>query len=105
MAFQQLKVSPDGRRLINQDGTVFFYLADTAWRLPRALNREETLMYMDKRQAQGFNVLQVVALDECDGLRRPNRYGRRPFVEVAPDQFDPTQPDLEGDDNYWAHMD
>jgi hypothetical protein len=105
MAFQELKVSPDGHRLINQDGTVFFYLADTAWRLPRALNREETLLYMDKRQAQGFNVLQVVALDECDGLRRPNRYGRRPFVEVAPDQFDPTRPDLEGDDNYWAHTD
>ncbi len=105
LAFQQLKASPDGHRLVNADGTVFFYLADTAWRLLRALNREETIEYLDKRAAQGFNAIQIVALDECDGLRRPNRYGRQPFHETAPDVFDPTRPDTEGEYPYWAHLD
>lgn len=105
MINQQLRVSPDGRRLLNADGSVFFYLADTAWRLPRALDREETIYYLDKRAAQGFNAIQVVALDEFDGVRMPNRFGRRPFIEVGADLYDPLRPDLDGSYSYWAHLD
>ena len=105
MTFQKLRVSEDGHRLLNADGSVFFYLADTAWRLARALDREETEFYLDKRAAQGFNAIQVVALDEFDGIRRPNRYGRHPFEQVGVDAYDPLRPDLDGGYSYWAHLD
>lgn len=41
MDFQKLAVSKDRHHLINEDGSPFFYLADTGWRLVHALSRED----------------------------------------------------------------
>ena len=36
-----LKVSPNHRYLMHDDGSPFFYLGDTAWELFHRLNRDE----------------------------------------------------------------
>lgn len=105
MVFQKLCVSSDGRHLINEDGSAFFYLADTAWELFHRLNREDAVMYLDDRANKGFTVVQAVALAEFDGIDAPNAYGRHPLKKNAEGAYDPTIPDLEGDYSYWDHVD
>lgn len=84
---QQLKVSEQGHFLVNEDGSPFFWLGDTAWELFHRLTLEEINTYLDNRHDKGFNVIQAVVLAEMDGLRKPNQYGQVPF-----DDLDPTKP-------------
>lgn len=81
-AERKLKVSANGRYLIQADGSPFFYLGDTAWELFHRLNREEADRYLENRAAKGFTVIQAVVLAELDGLRTPNAYGEKPFVDL-----------------------
>jgi len=98
----RLKVSDNGRFLMTADGQPFFYLGDTAWELFHRLNRDEAGLYLQNRAAQGFNVIQAVALAELDGLDTPNADGHRPLVDR-----DPARPDVrDGENNdYWDHVD
>jgi hypothetical protein len=91
-----LRVSKDGRHLVQSDGHPFFYLADTAWELFHRLDRDEAGLYLEDRAAKGFTVVQAVVLAERDGLRVPNPYGRLPLVDE-----DPRRPDSA----YFAHVD
>ncbi len=93
---QILKVSPNNRFLMHADGTPFFYLADTAWELFHRLNREEADLYLAKRAAQGFTVIQAVVLAELGGLVNPNPYGHLPLVNN-----DPNKPV----EDYFKHVD
>jgi len=90
-AVQSLVVSRCGRYLEREDGTPFFWLADTAWELFHKLTREEAEVYLDIRAEQGFTVIQAVALAELDGIRKPNAYGRLPLhpVEAAEARTNP----------------
>ncbi len=91
-----LRVSTDGRGFEHADGTVFFWLADTAWELFHKLSREEIAFYFANRAKKGFTVIQAVVLAELDGLRKPNFYGDLPFHGI-----DPSQPN----ERYFAHVD
>ena len=91
----KLRVGSTRRHLVRDDGSPFFYLADTAWELVHRLNREEAIEYLDARAAQGFTAIQMVALAELDGLRDPNPYGHRPLVAD-----DPAKPN----DAYFDHV-
>jgi hypothetical protein len=42
--------------------------------------REDFRLYLDVRQAQGFNVVQTVQLSETNGLDLPNAYGQLPLL-------------------------
>ncbi len=92
----RLKVSENGRFLIKEDGSPFFYLGDTAWELFHRLNREEATEYLRDRSGKGFTVIQAVVLAEIDGLFIPNPYGHVPL-----EQLDPTRP-VEA---YFEHVD
>jgi len=103
-----IRVAANHHTLETTDGKSFFWLGDTAWELFHRLNREETIEYLDARKAQGFNVIQAVALAEFDGLRKPNAYGDLPLLDLDPtrlattpgnDPADATQYD------YWDHVD
>lgn len=98
----RLRVHEEGRYLVFEDGRPFFYLGDTAWELFHRLTREEAAEYLDDRAANGFTVIQAVALAELDGLNTPNAYGHRPLIEE-----DPARPDVrDGPKNdYWDHVD
>ena len=46
-----------GRFLTYEDGTPFFYLADTAWELLHRLTAEEAEHYFRERARQGFTAI------------------------------------------------
>lgn len=102
---QLLKISENRRFLIKEDGTPFFWLGDTDWELFHKLTREEVDELLENRAERGFNVLQVVALAEMDGLEVGNAYGRKPLLKNDSGEYDPTLPDLTGDYSYWDHVD
>ena len=93
---QPLKVSANKRHLVTADNKPFFWLGDTGWELFHQLNKEDATAYFKKRSEQGFNVIQVVALAELDGLHSPNAYGNLPFIKD-----DLTQPN----EKYFSHID
>jgi hypothetical protein len=101
-ALPRLKVSDNHRFLVTEDGRPFFWLGDTAWQIFHRLNREEAERYLDHRAANGFNVIQAVAIAELDGHADPNPYGHLPLLD-----FDPTRPDVKDGpaNDYWDHVD
>jgi len=86
----KLKVSPNGRYFVNQDGHPFFYLGDTCWLLFQRLNREEVDEYLKDRAAKGFTVIQAYVIRGLD-QRHPDGnsslLGESPFIDR-----DPTRP-------------
>jgi hypothetical protein len=91
-----LKISDNRRFLVHDDGTPFFYLADTAWELFHRLTIDEAERYLADRAAKGFTVIQAVALAEIDGLHTPNMRGDLPLIDD-----DPARPN----EAYFAHID
>jgi hypothetical protein len=81
---KRLALSSNRRFLIWEDGSSFFWLADTAWELFHRTTIEEAEFYLEHRRQQGFTVVQAVALAEFDGLNIPNAYGERPLIDNDP---------------------
>ncbi|KAA0992976.1 glycoside hydrolase family 140 protein [Dyadobacter aurulentus] len=95
-AFAQTFTVSANKRYLLKEGKPFFWLGDTAWELFHRLDREDAEYYLKKRAAQGFTVIQAVALAEFDGLEVPNTYGDKPFLNN-----DPTKPN----EAYFKHVD
>jgi hypothetical protein len=55
-----LKVSSDGRYLVDQRDTPFFYAADTAWTMLSRLSVADAKKLIDLRASQGFTAIQSV---------------------------------------------
>jgi Protein of unknown function (DUF4038)/Putative collagen-binding domain of a collagenase len=91
-----LRVSDNHHSLVTRDGKPFFWLGDTGWELFHKLTTRESEAYFSKRAAQGFTVIQAVALAELDGLHTPNTNGDLPLLHD-----DPLQPN----EAYFRHMD
>jgi hypothetical protein len=100
---RRLKVHESKKYLMWDDGSPFYYLADTAWELAHKLNKDEMEHYMSVRKEQGFNVLQVVALAEFDGVRTPNAYGHYPFGRKG-ETFEVGNIE-DGKPNFWTDLD
>ena len=81
---QPLRVSDNGRYLCFQDGSPFFYLADTGWELFHRLNFQESERYLRNRADKGFTVIQAVILAELSGLDTANANGDRPLLNNDP---------------------
>ncbi len=92
---QTFSISTNNRYILKEDKP-FFWLGDTAWELFHRLDREEAEYYLKKRAAQGFTIVQAVALAEFDGLKEKNSYGEVPLLNN-----DPTQPN----EAYFKHVD
>lgn len=93
---QPVKISENGRYLVDKDDKPFFYLGDTAWELFHRLNREEAAQYLENRAKKGFTVIQAVVLAELDGTNAPNPYGDKPLIND-----DPARPN----EKYFEHVD
>lgn len=91
-----VRVSDNGRFLVEADGAPFFWLGDTAWAMLQRLDRGETERYLEDRAGRGFTVVQTVAISEFDGLSVPNRAGELPL-----DGGDPSRPN----GAYFRHVD
>ena len=61
------------------------------------LDRAEAESYLEKRRAQGFNVIQAMVLHSPDDK---NAYGSAALIAG-----DPARPNLAGENNYWEHVD
>lgn len=103
---QKLSISKNGRYFQTADGSPFFWLGDTGWLLFAKLTREEAIHYLDTRQKQGFNVIQVMMLHDLQSAK--NAYGdsalynhdvSRPRVTKGNRSDDPAAYD------YWDHVD
>ncbi len=106
-ALPNLTVSANRRYLVQDNGRMFFYLADTAWELFHRLNREEAVRYLDTRAAQGFTAIQAVALAELDGITVPNAYGDLPLLDRDPAKPAVTpgsSPNNQSQYDYWDHV-
>ena len=73
-----LKVSENGRFLMDENGNPFFWLGDTGWLLFSKLTREEAEKYLDNRVEKGFNVIQVMVVHS---LNVCNVYGDSALVQ------------------------
>ncbi len=90
----RIVVAPGGHFLEHEDGSPFFWLADTGWLLFSRLRGEEAALYLDDRRDRGFGVVQAMLVP---GLPVRNPYGAEPF-----EGGDPGRPDRGG---YWDHVD
>ncbi|WP_053216174.1 glycoside hydrolase family 140 protein [Guptibacillus hwajinpoensis] len=76
-----LKVSGNGHFLIHEDGTPFFYMADTAWELFGRVTREQAEMYFSNRKQKGFNAIQAVVVTQFERFGvAPNIYGDKAIL-------------------------
>jgi hypothetical protein len=86
----RLKVSPNGRYFVDQQGKPFFYLGDTCWLLFQRPNHEEVDEYLKDRAQKGFTVIQAYVIRGL-GQRHPDGnsslLGEPPFIDR-----DPTRP-------------
>nr|WP_274636104.1 DUF4038 domain-containing protein [Microbacterium bovistercoris] len=78
---ERLRVSADRRRLETASGDPFFYLADTAWTLPQRLKWDDALYYLQRRRAQGFTAVQIVALDPERDVEMRSPSGEPALIE------------------------
>lgn len=104
----QIDVHRGQRYLETKDGKPFFWLGDTAWELFHRMTREDARAYLRLRRAQGYNVIQAVALAEEDGLGTPNRYGDVPLIDNDPTRWAITPGRRAGradEYDYWDHVD
>ena len=77
----KVTVHPEGRFLMYEDGTPFFWLGDTAWQMFHRHTRESVRIYLQDRAMKGFNVIQGVCLAEHGGLSSPNAMGEWAFLD------------------------
>ena len=67
----------DNRRHFIRNGKPTFYLADTCWSAFTNMTEEDWEYYLDYRQTQGFNVLQINMLQQWDASQ--TRLTIKPF--------------------------
>ena len=60
----KIKVHPDKRYLMYENGEPFFYLGDTAWDMINLLSKEEIDRYFYIRAKQGFTVIQMLTMGD-----------------------------------------
>ncbi len=96
-----IAISQNGRYFVEQDGTPFFWLGDTAWPLFAQYSGHEAETYLHNRGAKGFTVVQgVLAWGGGTGFESqapgPNAAGNEPWIDG-----DPARPN----DAYFQHVD
>jgi len=60
---ERLRISNNKRYFVTPDGKPFPWLADTVWTMPQRLKWDDAEHLMQRRKSQGFNALQICALD------------------------------------------
>jgi len=98
---QKLKVHENGQFFMYEDGTPFFYLADTAWDIFQRLTRDEVEYYMSVRSKQGFTAVQSILLSGTEYYEHKNKYGRTSLKYP----YDKLEPDTEGENSWWDNVD
>ena len=102
----ELRISENKRFLMTKTGDPFFWMGDTGWMLFTKLTREEAEKYFEDRRQKGFNVIQVMVIQNIKNA--VNVYGdsalidrdiERPFNTPENSKFGVNHY------NYWDHVD
>jgi len=93
-----LRLSADGRRVVDVNGTPFLFQGDAGWGLIAAADEDMVEAYLDDREQKGFNAA-TVRLIEHHFVQTPplNIYGDAPFT--TPGDFSTPN------EAYFAHVD
>jgi hypothetical protein len=96
-----LKVSANGRYLVDQSGTPVFWLGTTQWQLVRNHTLDEARLILQKTASHGFSFAQVMLLGPGDGTspnvgRQANVEGELPWLGGNP---------LTPNEAYFRHVD
>ena len=78
-----VKVSPNGRYFVGQDGQPIFWLGTTQWELFHGYTLEDARTILQKTRNHGFTFVQVMILGVSDGTK-PNVYGEKPWINDNP---------------------
>ncbi|MBM2840760.1 MAG: hypothetical protein HW412_1288 [Bacteroidetes bacterium] len=81
LAFSQLRISPDGHYLTEQDGTPVFLNGESVWCLMTATTYTQADSFFQNCQQYGINFLEVLLIDKGFQVNSPaNRNGHTPFT-------------------------
>jgi len=78
-----VKVSPNGRYIVDQRGDPVFWLGTTQWQLFREYSLDEARLILDKSKDNGFVFLQVMLMGVGEGTKT-NVYGHKPWINNDP---------------------
>jgi len=78
-----IRVSPNGRYFVNEDGKPFFWLGDTLWELFRLASPSDARAMLQRRKEQGFSAIQIMMTGVGDGTG-PNLEGQTPWLDDDP---------------------
>jgi hypothetical protein len=93
-----LKLSSDGKYIVDQENRPFFINGDTAWSLIAQLSQSEAEIYLSDRARKGFNLIVVNLIEHKFAANAPaNQAGQAPF-NVPGDFSSPNE-------QYFAHAD
>ncbi|HEX5999634.1 MAG TPA: DUF4038 domain-containing protein [Hyphomicrobiaceae bacterium] len=93
-----LSIPAGARHLVDAHGRPFLLHGDSAWSLIAGLTREDALIYLQDRQARGFNAILVNLIEHRFCRHAPaNAYGQKPFL--TPGDF------AHLNEAYFAHAD
>jgi hypothetical protein len=79
---ESLRLSADGRYFVQANGRPWFWLGDTAWSIVFKGQPDEWSVYLDRRAAQGYSLLQVTLLPWR--WEYTDAEGNRPFIDGDP---------------------
>ena len=82
-AVYPVKVSPNGRHFVDQNGKPVFWLGTTQWQLFREYKLDEAKLIIEKSRDKGFAFMQVMLMGVGDGTK-PNVYGQKPWNNDNP---------------------
>ena len=98
-----IRVSPNGRTFVDQNGSPAFWLGDTQWELFRLFTPETGLRILQDRQSKGFNIILIMltgvkAWWEAAGQSAPyaNLDAEQPWIDNDP---------LKPNERYFQHID
>lgn len=102
---QSLKVSPNGRFFADAKGKPVFWLGDTGWLLFVKCTRDEAIKYLDTRQKQGFNVVQLMLLHDMKNARNVYKADALIDGDAAKPLVTPgNDPQIASQYDYWDHV-
>jgi len=79
-----IRISPNGRYFVDQNGKPFFWLGDTQWELFRLFTIEDAEAILEDRQKKGFSAIQIMITGVGDGTK-PDIAGQTPWIKNDPD--------------------
>jgi hypothetical protein len=102
----ELRISENKRFLVTKNGDPFFWMGDTGWMLFTKLNREEAEKYFEDRHQKGFNVIQVMVIQNIK--KAVNVYGDSALINQdieRPFSTPGNSLDKTGQYDFWDHVD